>query len=232
MNEGNSSAVAAPVTEVAFRLQNPEYPFIGLSAEKECRVELLRMLPREGERYAEFFTVEGADPESVATTTAERTDVDSRLLVERDSTGLFEFVVSDHCPARNLAELGSVPTKVVGDDGVGYIEADIPAPYEDADVIETFLDSHSSASLVAKREKDRTTPLLSGTELDQLLEERLTERQQEVLQAAFERGYYEQPREVTASELADELDVAVTTVTEHIRAAERHLLEMLYDQSL
>jgi len=58
---------------------------------------------------------------------------------------------------------------------------------------------------------------------DQPLDE-LTERQREVIEIAFEMGYYEVPREVSADDIASELDIDPSTVTEHLQRAERNLL--------
>jgi len=52
----------------------------------------------------------------------------------------------------------------------------------------------------------------------------LTPRQREVLRFAFERGYYEWPREVDAKTLADELGIAKATMLEHLRKAEGKVL--------
>lgn len=54
---------------------------------------------------------------------------------------------------------------------------------------------------------------------------RLTERQQSAILLALDRGYYAWPREVEARELAEELDIAHSTFLEHLRKAERKLLE-------
>lgn len=53
---------------------------------------------------------------------------------------------------------------------------------------------------------------------------RLTDRQFEALQLAYDRGYFERPRRANATELADELDITPSTFTEHLQAAERKLL--------
>jgi predicted DNA binding protein len=53
----------------------------------------------------------------------------------------------------------------------------------------------------------------------------LSERQSEVVTTAIERGYYEWPREVDAETLAAELGIAHSTFLEHLRKAERLLLE-------
>jgi DNA-directed RNA polymerase specialized sigma24 family protein len=52
----------------------------------------------------------------------------------------------------------------------------------------------------------------------------LTDRQREVIQTAYDSGYYEVPREVTTDDLAAELDVDPSTVAEHLQRAERNLL--------
>jgi DNA-binding CsgD family transcriptional regulator len=52
----------------------------------------------------------------------------------------------------------------------------------------------------------------------------LTDRQREVIQTAFQMGYYEVPREISTEDVARELDVDPSTVAEHLQRAERNLL--------
>jgi predicted DNA binding protein len=52
----------------------------------------------------------------------------------------------------------------------------------------------------------------------------LTDRQREVIQTAFEMGYYEVPRSVSTQDLAEELELDSSTVAEHLQRAERNLL--------
>ncbi|GCF15519.1 hypothetical protein Harman_34540 [Haloarcula mannanilytica] len=58
---------------------------------------------------------------------------------------------------------------------------------------------------------------------------KLTERQREVLGRAHEMGYFEHPREATAGDVADALDISTSTFTEHLAAAQRKLLDDLLD---
>lgn len=53
----------------------------------------------------------------------------------------------------------------------------------------------------------------------------LSDRQREVFEFARERGYYERPRRISATELADELGVSKATALEHLRKAESKLLD-------
>lgn len=55
----------------------------------------------------------------------------------------------------------------------------------------------------------------------------LTERQREVIETAYAMGYYEVPRDASAAEVAAEVGVDTSTVTEHLQRAERNLLSRL-----
>jgi predicted DNA binding protein len=52
----------------------------------------------------------------------------------------------------------------------------------------------------------------------------LTDRQREVLETAYEMGYFRKPRGAQAGEVADTLDISTTTFSEHLAAAQRKLL--------
>lgn len=53
----------------------------------------------------------------------------------------------------------------------------------------------------------------------------LTDRQLEVIQTAYDMGYYEVPREVSSADIAEALDLDPSTVAEHLQRAERNLLQ-------
>lgn len=55
----------------------------------------------------------------------------------------------------------------------------------------------------------------------------LTDRQHEVLEVAYELGYYDVPRRSSTEEVAAELGVDDSTVSEHLQRAERNLLTNL-----
>lgn len=52
----------------------------------------------------------------------------------------------------------------------------------------------------------------------------LTERQQEVLEVAIEKGYYKIPREATNEDIAGDMDCSTSTVGEHLRKIESRLI--------
>jgi hypothetical protein len=56
---------------------------------------------------------------------------------------------------------------------------------------------------------------------------RLTEKQRRVLVAAYRLGYYDEPRRISSLELAKRMKVGSSTLINHRRRAERHLLAEL-----
>ncbi|ELZ10800.1 Bacterio-opsin activator HTH domain protein [Halovivax asiaticus JCM 14624] len=58
---------------------------------------------------------------------------------------------------------------------------------------------------------------------------RLTTRQREAVQRAIELGYYDSPREATATDVADALGCATSTAAAHLRKAEATLVCGLFD---
>ncbi|ELZ37762.1 Bacterio-opsin activator HTH domain protein [Halorubrum saccharovorum DSM 1137] len=57
----------------------------------------------------------------------------------------------------------------------------------------------------------------------------LTERQREVLTAAYDAGYFDHPKGANAGEVAESLGIDRSTFSEHIAAAQRKLLSTLLD---
>lgn len=55
--------------------------------------------------------------------------------------------------------------------------------------------------------------------------ESLTERQREILDTAYEMGYYQVPRGVSTKDVAEIVDLDPSTVAEHLQRAERNLLD-------
>lgn len=68
------------------------------------------------------------------------------------------------------------------------------------------------------------TKLHALTPLETETEAALTERQQEALVLAYDRGYFETPREVTMEELGDELGISQQAVASRLRRGIRHVL--------
>jgi predicted DNA binding protein len=230
MSDPSDRKRARSVSEVEFTLSDPSYPFVGASEHEACTFELAELIPRGDGACAEFFTVSGSHPDRILPLASAHESVEATLLSEYEDGELYEFVVSGDCPAVRLAELGALPRTVRGVEGKGRIVAEIPSRYDTPEIVDTFLDEHPDANVASKREKAGLAPLLPRNALREVLEARLTDRQREVLEAAFAAGYYGWPRECTGEEVADELGISSSTFSEHIHAAERNLFAAMFEE--
>lgn len=72
----------------------------------------------------------------------------------------------------------------------------------------------------------------NGNETEDLMtfdREELTPRQREVYHTAYEKGYFEHTRRATASEIADELGIAVSTFTEHMSIIQSKIADAFFN---
>jgi len=140
-------------------------------------------------------------------------------VAERD--GSHVYVVSFTAP--------SLPDRLRerADDLVGTCDPEI----EDRGATMSLVGSHGAISgSLADYEDAGVSPDLrriGGYDGGERPLDRLTDRQREVIETAWEMGYYEVPREVPASAVATELDLDGSTVSEHLQRAERNLLSQL-----
>lgn len=58
----------------------------------------------------------------------------------------------------------------------------------------------------------------------------LTEKQRRTLALAISSGYYERPREIELSTLADQLDISKSAVSQRLRAAETKLIKNAFER--
>jgi predicted DNA binding protein len=94
-------------------------------------------------------------------------------------------------------------------------------------LIDGLRDRFPSVRVAAKRE--RSGPVEEGTDLSGDALAGMTDRQRESLEAAYRAGYFETPRDSTAEDVADSLDIASPTLHAHLRKAQDSLLSDLFD---
>jgi PAS domain S-box-containing protein len=127
-------------------------------------------------------------------------------------------VLLDHGGAIGTARFAPSESTVVADFALG---TDIGA------VVDAVTSVLPAFEAVSKREHEGSSGEWRSNPPD--LRTRLTERQLEVVEAAYHAGYFEWPRETTAEELAAALDIASPTLHQHLRKAHRRLVTALVE---
>jgi DNA-binding CsgD family transcriptional regulator len=216
------------VTELEFRLTDDANPLVDASTVGDCRVALEEIVPRTSTGPLEFFSVQGAPAERVVDLTAEYSGIDPKLVEAFDDGGIIELRVSRSCPVATMGDAGAIPKSFVAEDGEAHMVGEV-LPGDAADsVCERVTDGHPGVELLAVRERSVSAPTFTARQLQSAVDERLTDRQREVLTTAYLGGYYDDPRGATGAELADRLDIAPSTFANHLRAAEQAVVELLF----
>lgn len=216
------------VTEVEISFGSGDFFLVMASERAECEFQLELVVPRSDGEVLEYFTVTGADPERVLALLHEARDVtEARLLERSGDRARFELVTDGHL-AKALADQGTPVTGITATAGQGRLTAEVPPHIDVSSAIEGFLAEYPEAELVARRRTERQTPLLTRDQFVTELLAGLTEKQLRVLRVAHAEGYFDWPRDHSAEQLASRLEVATPTFTEHLRAAERKLLDELF----
>lgn len=232
--------IANAIREIQSRNRQPTDSVIELELSVASRETLLSQLAR---RLNVTVTCEGGMPSGGTTTRLfvripdldpseirDRVDSMSRVTaISPVSDGeLYELVATGPTLVKTLvnqgAYLGELASTTTGVDSTVQLAAGTDV----RTFVEQLESHHEGVTLNARRERE--THSQYGDSMRSALEERLTDRQIEVLQTAYLSGFFDWPRQTTGEGVAEMLDITQPTVNRHLRVAERKLLELLFDE--
>lgn len=220
---------AGNVVELEFALEQSEFSLALASEGTECELRLEMVTPRSDGSVLEYLTVRGADTDTVLRSLEATQNIrEVRLLQDSDEETIVECV-SESRVATALADEETVVKQITARGGRSRLVAEVPPHVDASVVIESFLAEYPGAQLVARRTTDRQVPTQTREQFLTELFEGLTEKQLRALRLAHANGYFEWPRQHTAEDVAGMLDVATPTFTQHLRSAERKLLDSMFD---
>ena len=221
---------ADTVTELEFRFDDPTLLATTLTERLGCTIEFEGIVPAEDGAVLTYMSVTGADPERVAEGASDHPAVDDVSVVSADGdAGLLLLTVTGQTPVTTMREAGGRVERAVVEEGEGRIVGAVAAEADTRRAVELFQRSFPEASLVAQREVER--PVQTPQEFRQQVLDSLTEKQRRALEAAFFGDYFQRPRSITGTELADSLDVTSSTFHQHLQAGLRKVLSAVFDPS-
>jgi len=217
--------------ELEFALENDEHPAIRISQRLDCRLELLDAL-HTTEAVTAFFHAEPCDPGQVVDQgRSARYGTAASLVQQHDGECILELTL-ERSPFGTLADVEIPVQSLVVRDGTARFVATVPPCRSAARIIEAVEARHPSVDLVGKHQRAIAPPFVTETALEELLMERLTDRQLTALYLAVERGYFERPRRTTQVELAEAMGISAPTYSQHLNGALQKLLTTLFGDRL
>ncbi|KAB1193178.1 PAS domain-containing protein [Haloferax sp. MBLA0076] len=212
-------------TQVQARLGGDRLSLARLARRVDHGVGLTGVLPKsDGSVIA--FVVTDADPETVVEAGSEiATHV--RILSE-DETGnlfemrlpresLFETLYASEATLRELHSTGQQTTLTV----------EVPERIRVRSFIDTLDADYPGTSLLSRRTVTQAEE--SPQTFQWKIRDEWTDRQFESIRAAYLAGFYEWPRRSTAEALAETFDISAPTFQYHLRAAERKLVDSVFE---
>ena len=232
--ESKKALVGERVVELEFEVRDSGLVGVRLTEETDCEFAFQRVVPGADGDLRLFFSTRGATLSAVETQ-LDGPGVRDLSLVTKHATEagpecLFEATLGDGNVFDAVLNHGGVIERFEGADGEVTATVTLGRESDVRGFVETFKNAHAESELVGKRERERTLRSRQGFRSE--LEEILTDRQLEVLRVGFFSGFFESPRERTGSEVAASLDVSQPTFNNHMRAAQRKLCTLLFDDEM
>ncbi|WP_128905608.1 bacterio-opsin activator domain-containing protein [Halorubrum amylolyticum] len=216
------------VTEVEFHTVDDEAFLARTSAALGCRIELSSTVAVTDDASRFYLSVDGARPQGVADAIDGAPGVSDLRAIETREEGCSVSVrVEGGSAVRTLTEHGATVRDAVAEDGRVRVVADLPAGADVRPVADGFRAAFADARLASKESVPRSPR--SEDSLREGVADRFTDRQWAALSAAYHGGYFDWPRGSTAEEVADAMDVSSPTFHNHLRKAQRRLLDELFE---
>lgn len=196
-----------------FHIRIPEDRWIGEISRSypEATFRLISGV-RGGAGTIQLGAVVAEEPETVAAATAEHPSIVSMEILDASEDTLVGRYETSESELYEFIDKSTLPPEypiVVRD---GWAEWDLTGTREDLKEFQSWLDALGL-------EYELLSLVRTGDE-----EGILTDRQQEVLEAAHQAGYFEIPRQCTLKDLARRFDIDKSTVSEILRRAEGRLV--------
>ncbi|WP_231189481.1 bacterio-opsin activator domain-containing protein [Haladaptatus sp. DYF46] len=229
MSSSDQSNDSNSVTEIVFESTGESCPLNKISAKTNCRIVLKQLLPAQNGFFI-YFQISEANIEEIHGLMENETDLETRLLANGGTSGIFEIRIGDGRPyfVPLIIESGAFLSKMQIKNGEGHIVVQVPADISSCEIVDLVLDYHPTMDVVAQRQNTYPMPLFSQKVFQRAVYEELTERQIEVLLTAYINGYFQSPREKSSKEIAAEMDITIPTFTYHLRQAQHQIFKLLF----
>ncbi|QLH81706.1 histidine kinase N-terminal 7TM domain-containing protein [Halosimplex pelagicum] len=223
---------AESLVEIELACRDGSDPLVAVTTTVPCRVELEGVIPSSEEGPVAYLRVSDSEVGVVSDAFADVTDDSVRIVSETadgDSGGLLEWQLTGDAPLGALVDHGAhVHSVGFVDDAVHY-EFDIASGTDARVLVDHLRNRFEDIQVLSKREKSASVEV--NEVLPQEPFEDITDRQEEVLRAAYQSGYFEWPRDSNAEEVADALGISSPTLHSHLRKAEQSVLSDLFERS-
>ncbi len=222
--ERRRALVSDTVVEVELEFAAPGPYFQRLAAASGQELTLKGVV-EEKSGVAEFFEVVG-HPGSLAAA-ADGSDGELSLVSTADRGGVVRIDPAEPSIAALVAHYGGMLQAANSDGETARARFELPRGADVRTVVQAIERAYDGTRLVAQRERERTGS--RGREFRESLDDAPTDRQRGVIETPSHAAFFGWPRDASAEEVAESLDIAPPTFHEHLRRAEEKLLDAYFE---
>jgi PAS domain S-box-containing protein len=221
------------VTELGFEITDGSFPLIDLATRADGALSYNGATLEDGDSFRLFVTLSDVDADESFEAMLASCDglEDGYVIARRNGTIAASLALADRHPFGELAEYGATlqDLSASGSSGTAQLHIDLPVEGDSRSVLSTLKDSYDGVSLIRQRDREREPQ--PTTAFTTAVADRLTDRQFTALETAYLSDYFEFPRPVSGEELADSMSISRQTYHQHLRAAQRKLLEEFFESN-
>ncbi|WP_181686969.1 bacterio-opsin activator domain-containing protein [Halorhabdus salina] len=220
------------VTEVTFGVEG-ESALVTLAEELQGDVRLDGLVASGDDALLCYVTVTDETSEAESTIPGGAESIDGIANVRSVGTASpgerLEVEVDGSDPLVRVSTLGGSVREATYGSETAEIVVEFPPEGDVRRMVEAVRRDYD-VTVRAKHERERSAT--TAREFRDALDERLTDRQRTVLRTAYLAGYFQSPRDSTAEEVADSLGITGSTLLYHLRASQRTLLDVFFEDEL
>lgn len=210
-------------TTLEFDLADPASPFQDLATRTDSRIRFDTVVTAADSKIELCITVLDGDAERVREqATAVSTIIDAEWLGKAENQQL-RVTVTKPFLASVVRKHGARLRHAVSDSDGTTCRIELPQKHLKRPVLDALTSEYQDISLEAQQQETRPD-VFSTPQVTEIL----TDRQFEVLRAAFYGGYYDTPKEVTGEDLAASFDISNSAVYKHLQAGQRKILAAIF----
>ncbi|AUV82549.1 bacterio-opsin activator [Salinigranum rubrum] len=219
---------AGQVIELEFHARTPVGVLMDTSDELFGSLSLTGYVDAGERLWLCYVSVPTDDAERFRDAAMERSTVQTSRLVGTNGDRRIVAVTTRSPLFDTIARLGGRITSMTAEDSQGQFVVEVPRAVGSSEFVERVRSDFPQLHLAAKRCRER--PIERTAWLSKDFPVDLTDCQRQALETAHRAGYFEWPRESTADEVAELLDISRPTLHAHLRKAQAELLSVYFGE--
>jgi len=210
--------------ELEMQIEAPDDALMQFADTADVDLEIQTVVDDGAQSRIVFFAVDTGESERICDLMKQIKLISETVVIQ--SSGQ-ESVIKCRITSPNildyLSRQAAVVERIWVDAGMLKVSVTIPQSVSARTIVQRLREIYSTVDLIARRERRDTEHTTHS--IQEYIDSSLTQKQREAVNVAYHAGYFDWPRVNNSEDVSEILDVAQPTFLQHLRAAERKLVE-------